>query len=72
MTTILDLIGGVQNAIAGLASVVGLIFAALWGRERGKRKEADKKAETHETMREHEHDAGIQTDTSLADRLTRR
>jgi len=29
MTAILDLIGGVQNAIAGLASFVGLIFAAL-------------------------------------------
>jgi hypothetical protein len=50
MTAILDLIGGVQNAIAGLASVVGLIFAALWGRERGKRKDAEGYKETRQEI----------------------
>ena len=72
IAVILDLLGGIGGALAALSSALLAIVTGLLMRERGKRKEAERNARTDKEMRNHERDAAIQTDESLADRITRR
>jgi FtsZ-interacting cell division protein ZipA len=66
------MMGIVFDLIGGAAAILSVLFALLWSRERGKRKEAQREARTHKEMRAHEHEASQLDDTSLADRITRR
>jgi hypothetical protein len=72
IATILELLGGIGGAIAALSSALLAVVTGLLVRERGKRKEAQRKARTHKEMRDHEREASQLDDTSLADRITRR
>jgi len=71
MSVILDLLGGISGLVTARLGLLSAVFVALGMRERRKRKEAEREAQTHKEMRKHEHDASIQSDEHLADRITR-
>jgi hypothetical protein len=72
IAAIFEILGGIGGAIAALSSALLAIVTGLLVRERGKRKEAQREARTHKEMRDNERDAAIQTDETLADRITHR
>lgn len=41
VSVILDLLGGIGGLVTAVLGLVGAVFAALWSRERGKRKDAE-------------------------------
>ncbi|AGH16004.1 hypothetical protein DVVG_00018 [Dunaliella viridis virus SI2] len=58
--------------LAGLGALFGLFQLRRAGAEKARRKESDRRAETHRQMREFEDDASTQDDPALVDRLTRK
>jgi predicted negative regulator of RcsB-dependent stress response len=68
MTAIWHIITG---NLEWLVTGISLLFAALFGRERAKRKQAEEDAKASQTMRQKEKEARDASDDALVDRLTR-
>lgn len=58
--------------LAGLGVLSGVLGFKVAGIERAKRKDAERKADTHKELREIEGELSDLDDTSLADRITRK
>ena len=65
------LTGSLWPYLAALGGAVAVLWR-LWRGAEAKRRAAERRAKTHQEMREIERDAQQMDDTSLADRITRR
>lgn len=64
-------IGNAAEVIAGLASFAGVVLAAMFGRERGKRKQTERDLKASQDIRKKEKDVRNERDDELVDRLSR-